>query len=357
MASIRQRDGRWQARITLQGFPPIAKTFSNKADAQAWGKITESEMIRGIFIRRSDAERTTLYEALERYEREVTPGKRGANTELPRIAKWKCHKLAKHSLAALRPSDFASYRDTRINAGAAPSTARLELAIISHLFNVARKEWGFEGLSNPIESIRMPKVNNARDRLFNHGEEQLLLAVLSPSTRLANGQYPPDCRNSLLKPFVQLALETAMRRGELLSLTWENTDLDRRVAHLPLTKNGQKRDVPLSTKAVAILNSLPAPKHGEVFKLTANAAMLGFNRAIERAKRKYKLECAKTGTPIDTQVFNDLHFHDLRHIAVTRLAEKLPNIVELAAVSGHTDVRMLKRYYHPRAEDLAKKLG
>jgi integrase len=136
-----------------------------------------------------------------------------------------------------------------------------------------------------------------------------------------------------------LAIETAMRRGELLALTWENIHLDRRIAFLPDTKNGDSRTVPLSTTAINLLRQLPRSVVGPVFPITANALKLCFRRA-----------CIRAG-------IEDLHFHDLRHEATSRLAEKLTNILELSAVTGHKDLRMLKRYYHPRAEELALKLG
>lgn len=359
MAAIRKRGDKWQARIRIKGQAAIEKSFSSKTDAEAWAKITEAEMIRGVFIKRTDSERTTLCEALDRYEREVTPGKRGAETERQRIKAWKAERLASKSLATLRSTDFAQWRDNRLKA-VKPSTTRLELAIISNLFNIARKEWGFEGLANPIESIRLPSVQNARNRLFFDGEEALLLDALRPIQREENGQWGSGCGNAWLLPLVRLALETAMRRGELLALRWENIRLADRVAHLPMTKNGNRRDVPLSTRAVEILTGLKPkadtkvkqlPK-GPVFPITANAVKLGFIRAVERARRHY-LE----NGGIDDRMLINLHFHDLRHTATTRLAERLPNIVELASVSGHTDVRMLRRYYHPKAEDLAKKLG
>jgi integrase len=119
-----------------------------------------------------------------------------------------------------------------------------------------------------------------------------------------------------------------------------------------MTKNGTSRTVPLSTRAVEILKALPRSLKGQVFPVSSNALKLGFSRAVKRARALYE---ANGGT--DVHMLVDLHFHDLRHVAITRLAEKLPNLVELASVSGHQDVRMLKRYYHPRAEDLARKLG
>lgn len=352
MATIRKRGVSWQARIQIKGVAELAKTFSNRQDAEAWAKVTESEIIRGVFIKRSAAERTTLAEALTKYEQEVTPNKRGAPQEVHRIKVWKANKLANKALASLRGVDFAQWRDKRLKE-VAPATVRLELAVISNLFNVARKEWGIDGLQNPIEAIRLPTVSNARSRIFYAGEEAFFLAALESSERDANGRWGKVGRNGYLKPLVLLALETAMRRGELLAMRWEDVHLKDRVVHLPVTKNGNARTVPLSTKAVELLMRMPRRLYGEVFEgVTANAVKLAYMRAVKRARDAY----VEAGGG-DPRMLVDLHFHDLRHIAVTRLAEKLPNIVELAAVSGHADVRMLKRYYHPKAEVLAQKLG
>lgn len=351
MASIRKRNDKWQVRIRIKGFEPLEMSFSTHADADAWGKITEAEMLRGAYIKRSDAERTTLYAALDRYERELTPSKRGAAVELLRIKAWKANRLATKSLASLRSVDFARYRDERLKK-VAPATVCRELDLVGNLFNVARREWGLEGLQNPVEAIRRPSVNNARDRVFREGEEALLIQALEDHAAQSGRKYRHGTRNVWVKPLVMLALETAMRRGELLALDWENIRLHDRVAYLPLTKNGSSRSVPLSSKAVAILKALPRTLHGPVFPITANALKLAFARAVTRARRLY-IESGGT----DARVLVDLHFHDLRHIAISRLAEKLPNVIELAAVSGHRDVRMLNRYYHVRAEDLAAKLG
>lgn len=352
MASIKTRKSKWQARIRIKGVAEVAKTFSSRQDAEAWAKVTEAEIIRGVFIKRSDAERTTLGEALDKYAKEVTPKKRGAYQELHRINAWNRDKLAKKSLASLRGVDFATWRDNRLKL-VSPATVRLELAVISNLFNVARKEWGMDGLNNPIEGIRLPSVSNARSRVFYDGEEALLLAALDASNRDSQGLFGKSCRNDYLKPLVLLALETAMRRGELLAMRWEDVRLKDRVVHLPMTKNGLARTVPLSSTAVEIFKGLPRKLYGAVFDgVTDNAVKLAYIRAVKRARGVY----IKTGGT-DPRMLADLHFHDLRHISVTRLAERLPNIVELAAVSGHTDVRMLRRYYHPKAEVLALKIG
>jgi len=153
------------------------------------------------------------------------------------------------------------------------------------------------------------------------------------------GAYRVGTRNPWMRPLVQLAIETAMRQGELLALRWENVDLTAQTAHLEDTKNGESRTVPLSSRAVAVLEALPRTDDPRVFPITSQAVKLAWKRACKRAG------------------IEGLHFHDLRHEAASRLAERLPNLIELAAVTGHKDLRMLKRYYHPRATDLAKKLG
>jgi integrase len=140
-------------------------------------------------------------------------------------------------------------------------------------------------------------------------------------------------------PLVGLALETAMRRGELLSLTWPNVDLKRRVVHLAMTKNGEARAVPLSSAAIEILEHLPRHVSGRVFPMSAAAVERAFARALSRA-----------------EIFG-LRFHDLRHTAITAMATKLPNVIELSAVTGHRSLKMLQRYYHPKASELALKLG
>jgi integrase len=138
---------------------------------------------------------------------------------------------------------------------------------------------------------------------------------------------------------VQLALETAMRQGELRRLRWEHIDLHRRTAHLPDTKNGEARTVPLSTSAVAVLRALPRALHGDLFPgVTTEAVKRSYMRAIRRAG------------------IEGLRFHDLRHEATTRLFEKGLNIMEVASITGHKDLRMLRRYTHQKAEDLARKL-
>ena len=327
MATFVKRGDSWQAKVRRKGYPPIARTFDTKLRAERWARDTESAMDHNTFVDSREAEQTTLLEALDRYEREVTPRKKGAAQERYRIGKWKRDDLALRSLASIRGVDLAGWRDRRLAEGASPTTVRNDLALISHLFSVASREWGLESLGNPVQKIAVPSPARARDRRLQGDEEARLLAA----------SEAVGC--PWLKSLMLVAMETGMRQGELLGLTWPDVDLGRRVAHLEDTKNGEARDVPLSSVAVAVLRDLSRCLDGRVFPLTKDQATYFFSRATEKAK------------------IADLRFHDLRHEATSRLFEKGLNAMEAAAVTGHKTLHMLKRYTHLRAEDLAQKLG
>ena len=336
MATIKRRGKSWQVRIRRNGFADETKSFGSKLEAERWQRGTVAAMDQGAFVSRALAEQTTLGETLTRYLNEVTPLHRGSEVEAIRIRKFMRHGLARLSLAAISAQRIAEYRDERLRA-VTPGSVLRELQILSAIFNHARREWGL-AIENPVTAIRRPAPNRARARRLEDGEEERLVAALELDARGYSGRYR-GMRNPWVKPVVLFALETAMRRGEILSLTWDDVDQTRRVALLHLTKNGTARAVPLSTKALEVLRPLPRSSDGRVFPISANALKLSFCRAVTRAGIK------------------GFHFHDLRHEATSRLSQKLPNLIELAAVTGHKDLRMLGRYYHPRAEDLARKLA
>jgi integrase len=233
---------------------------------------------------------------------------------------------------------MAEWRDKRLKKVSGSTTNR-DLNLISHVINVARKEWGIH-IENPISMIRRPPENRARNRRLGAGEEEKLLAELELSARSDKGTFEEGgSRNPWIRPLVILALETAMRRSELLALRWQDVFLPDRYVRLHDSKNGDSRDVPLSTRAHSILEGLPRHISGRVFPVTSDAVKKAFTRAVVRAG------------------LGDFHFHDLRHEATSRIAEKLDNVLELSAVTGHKTLTMLQRYYHPRAKDLARKLG
>ncbi|MGH8787641.1 MAG: tyrosine-type recombinase/integrase, partial [Cupriavidus necator] len=261
MASFRKRgELQWQARISRKWYPPQVKTFNTRGDAEAWARLIESEMDRCVFVSRTEAENTSLFEALSRYEREILPGKKGASPESSVLRVWQATDLSNRPMAGVRSADVAKLRDEWLK-DRKPATVLRRLAVLSHVFNIARKEWGMESLSNPVELVRKPQPNNARTRRIAAGDP----AAVPDEDDAASDRGAQDGElerviaasgSTLLPSIVCLAIETAMRRGEIISLRWEHVDLKRRVAHLPATKNGSARDVPLSSRAVAVLQAL-----------------------------------------------------------------------------------------------------
>ncbi|CAG9170356.1 site-specific integrase [Cupriavidus pinatubonensis] len=382
MANFRKRgELQWQARVRRKGYPDQVKTFNTRAEAEEWARDIEHQIDRRAFVSRAEAEATSLYEALGRYEREVTAHKNGEEAEKSVLRTWKSTELALRSMPAIRSTDIAKLRDEWLKT-LKPATVLRRLQVLSHVFNIARKEWGMESLSNPLELVRKPQPNNARTRRIAIVERASIAAndEAAPepndgAEREASRDTPDDelkrviaaTGSRILPAIIQLAVESAMRRGEIVSLRWEHIDLQDRVAHLPKTKNGESRDVPLSSKAVEVLEAL-VPKEDEygndetededsrVFKIRSDAVTRAFERAVERARRLYEKQCKEAGARPDPKYLADLRFHDLRHEATSRLAAIFP-MHELTKITGHKDPRMLMRYYHPRAKDLAKRLA
>ena len=323
MASFRFRNNRWQARVQRKGQKDLAKSFLNKPDAEKWARSVEIEIDRGTFINTDFAQKTLFKEILQKYLDDVAPNMRSADTQAIRVKKLMKHPIAEVNMANLSSRHIAEYRDERLKLNK-PNTVIRELAVLSSIINHARREWGLN-ITNPVTMIRKPSSTQGRDRILNNEE----LTRLYIQLELISPWY---------KPLVELALETAMRRGELMSLFWVNINFEKSVAFLPMTKNGQSRNVPLSTKAIGILKSIPRNIEGQVFPLNKQTVSILFLRATQRAE------------------IENFHFHDLRHMAITRLASVFSNLMELASISGHKSLSMLKRYTHFKAEDLAKKM-
>ncbi|CAM8355991.1 XerC Integrase [Candidatus Methylopumilus universalis] len=324
MATISNRNNKWHVRVRRSGQPTVAKTFLIRTDAEKWARSIEIEIDRGTYINTSFAQKTLFKDLIQQYLKEVTPTLRGAPEDTYRLRKMMRNPIAELNLTELTPNKIANYRDERLKE-IKPNTVIRELAYISSMINHARREWGL-GIINPVAQIRKPSQPQGRERVLNDVEMNRLLQELEKI-------------NPFLKPLCEFALETAMRRGELMSLLWVNVNFEKSVAFLPLTKNGDSRYVPLSTKAIKILKLLPRDIEGRAFPLNKSSVSVLFLRASRRAK------------------VEDIHFHDLRHMALTRLSSRFTNILELAAISGHRELKMLQRYVHIKAEDLAKKMG
>ena len=303
MAAITKRGPyHWRAQVRRQGYPAQSKTFNTKAEAEAWANVIESEMARGILISRREAEAITLHEALVRYEGEISPSKKGATQDLSVIKACKAVDLTKRPLASIRSADLAKLRDDWLKTYK-PVTVLRRLAVLSHVFSIARKEWGMESQSNPVELVRKPQSDNARTRQRVVCGEMLTAAPFEDDPESDRGARDGELErliaateSKLLPSIVLLAIETAMRRGEIVSLQSNHVDLNRRVAHLPATQNGDARDVPLSSKAMTILEDLrklnfptmgsQAVGHSSnrVFKIRGDAVTRAFERAVTRAQ-------------------------------------------------------------------------
>jgi len=330
MATFRKRNDKWQARVQRSGQSSIAKSFHSKADALKWARNVESQLDLGTLVPKQTMPR--LMPMLERYVAEVTPTKKGESQERYRAAQLMKTKLADLFMDKITGEVVAKYRDQRLTQ-VSNNTVRLELAFLSVVFEQARKEWGL-AVSNPVRQIRMPKPGKPRTRRLEAGEEEALLAACA-----ASGAH-------YLHSFVVLAIETAMRFGELAGVTWANVNFEKRTIYLPDTKNGQARTVPLSTRAVAALQILPRSISGRLFSAKPGSIRSAYLIAVQKAK---------AGS--HEGILMNLRFHDLRHEAVTRLFEKGLNPIEVGMVSGHKTLSMLQRYTHLKPESLSHRLG
>lgn len=328
MATIRLHGNKWQVRVYKKGHKTLIKSFLTKRDAEKWARQVEVELDKNTYSNTSIAEKTTFKDLIQRYMREVTPSMRSANEDSIRLRAILRHPLCHTNMLSLTPMKIAEYRDERLKQVSAGTVIR-ELCYFSSIINHARREWGIN-IQNPVNLVRKPPQAKGRDRILSNAEKSRILEIFESSPKNHFSIWMPS--------IIEFALETAMRLGEITSLLWDNVDLNKRVAYLPITKNGDSRFVPLSSKAIQTLNKLPRNIDGRVFPVNKSTVSIMFTRRARQAG------------------ISNIRFHDLRHTAITNLAGKLNNVLELSAVSGHKTLSMLKRYTHLRAEDLARKL-
>lgn len=354
MATIVQTPSKtWKAVIRKQGWPTTAKTFRTKRDAEDWARRAEDEMARGVFIDRATSGRMTFDKALDRYLREVTPTKRPTTQRTERTKAVPLREFfGAYSLAAINVDLVAHYRDERLATikqrkskatgkaeALSPTTVRLELALLGHIFTTAIREWRIGLVQNPVANIRKPAAGEGRNRRLNANEERRL--------REAVESYA----NPMLGWIFTIALETGMRSGEIAGLHLRQVDLARRVVRLDVTKNDSARTVPLTKRAVEAFTAAVAnptrPK---------DCSLVFYGEPGRDGKRRPYV-FSKVWDNIKTSLgLSDLRFHDLRHEAVSRLVEAGFSDQEVSAISGHRSMQMLKRYTHLRAEDLIDRL-
>ena len=326
MATIRRRGKTYHVQIRKVGYPPVTKSFSSITVARKWTKATEADMERRLSV--SVPSRLTVGDLLERYESEVIPTHKGSRREIYKSRTLR-KNFSKIRLCDLSPSDVRQYRDIRLKT-ISPATLRRELAVLSSAINHASKEWGIFVSTNPVTAISVPRTANARSRRLEADEQNRLLSA-------SNGE---------LRRIIIIALETGMRRGEILQIRRSHIDFILQTLLIPRTKTDTPRTIPLSSMAVvslkeqiSISGNITPIRETPLFSLLPDSLSQAFRRLCRR---------------LDIQ---NLHFHDLRHEATSRLFEKGLNPVEVATITGHKDTKMLMRYTHLRAEDLVKRLG
>lgn len=329
MATFRKKGNGWEAAVCKNGVRK-SRSFPKKMLASHWAAELEKEISSG---KNNNFEKKNFGELLRKYADEVSIKKRGAQWEIRRLNALLRDDIAKVMLRDIGSADFASWRDRRLKS-VSSSTVRREMNLISHAINIAIKEWGWLP-ENPMKGVRRPAESAPRDILISQNKIDRLLFALGYDYESEN----LDTVSSRVGAALIFAIETAMRAGEIAKLKWTDVDIEKQVAVLLETKNGSKRRVPLSLEAIRITEQLRTNDSELVFNITSSQIDSLFRKAKKMA------------------LITDIRFHDSRHTAITRMAGKSNiNVLDLARIVGHKDLRQLQTYFNAPAEELAKKL-
>lgn len=329
MASVRKlKTGVWIATVRRAGHPSKSKCFKSKTEAVRWSVDHEAWVMQQPAQGAHPRSNLRLYELLDWFDKVQVPKYRSRATALGITKSLRSH-LPNCDLRQLTPDSVARYRDTRLTAGRSGSTVVRELNVLTRAINLAKKELGVQLPANPAQEVVRPKVNPPKDRRPLQKELNKIL-----DTAFKKGA--PELAWSL-----ELAIETGMRLGELMSIRIEDVNFPSRTIRLIRTKNGEQRDVPLSKKGYELVQHLKGGRNtGELLYRWKTP------EGLKSAWRRLRQEAGIQG----------LRFHDLRHEAASRFFEKGLNQFQVAAITGHKTLQMLKRYTHLRATDLAKLL-
>ena len=358
MANIQKLpSGRFRALVRRKGLPALSHTFPSREEALIWGAQMDMAVTNGSLQEAfDDASIPTVTELLERYMREVVPLHKGAKSEIWRIKKFQEAEFATFKVTEVKSMHIAEYRDARLMATwrgklITSPTVRRELGILETFFNRVIGEWGYGekyNMRNPCDLVNKPKHGKSRDRILSDEEYSFIINEAAKS------------KNPELAAIIDIALITAMRLSEILSLRWKHIVINHEkriyIAHLPDSKNGKARDVPLDEKAVAALESLHG-KDGKTFHYTDDGFKTVWGRLKRRAKENYEIDIRERGLPLDPQFLENLHFHDSRHTATTRLIQEFNgDVITTAMITGHKDLKMLLLYTHPSAVEIARRM-
>ncbi len=329
---VRRGAYQWQAKVRRRT-RSISKTFTSRGDAERWAIETEAEITRGVFRDYSASERITLFEILERYQEDILPGKRSQASVVSQINRLKKTSAGTLPLINVTPDLIAQIRDDRLKE-VCSETARKDILLLKRVFNVVIKDWGIAlPHGNPADEVRLPPPCQQRNRRLHayeiQGEDDEETRLLKAAKKY--GGYIHDV--------IVIAIETGMRRGEIAAMQWRHIDREARVLSIPDTKTGTPRRIPLSSRALAVLEGLPRREDRWIWSVRPDSITQAFDRVCDMAG------------------INDLRFHDPRHEATSRFFEIGLNIMEVSAITGHKTLQMLKRYTQLRAEDLVERLN
>tara|TARA_R100000426_G_scaffold70956_1_gene49316 strand:- start:22 stop:1017 length:996 start_codon:yes stop_codon:yes gene_type:complete len=327
---IRKRLGKYFVEIKRRGHKSIYKTFNQKSDAIKWGRSVELQLDQSRYRDTSNASKTTLLSVMERHLKERLRVVREPNKEQSRFNVIKKHDIVKRSLSSLSPQIFARYRDERIDDGLSNSTICRELSFMSIAIKKAIRFYNCWLPEHPIPNDIKPKENPPRNRRLEEGEFDKLM------------EHCKTKRNSYWCSMIEFAIETAMRLNEQLTLKWDQVDLKKMMITILAehSKTGVERKIPLTPRAIEILNEIPRHIKGRVFPVSLN----NFQRAWRSITRNAEIK--------------NLHWHDLRREACSRLMERGLSISEVQMFTGHKTLSlMLQTYSQHNPSVVAKKLN
>lgn len=355
MATIRKHRDKFQVRIRRRDSSPVTRSFATYADAKEWATLQERKADRGeLGPDRKELERVTLSKLVERYRDEIVPTKKGGEVEAIVLKAFLRHPICKKRLSDLSTADFATYRDERLKRVSA-QTLKRQLAPLSNMFALASTEWGIPIRVNPLAELSLKAKENRRERRLQAGEHDKLIAALAKTL------------NPYVSPIVKLALATGMRRGEILALRMRDIDLSRQTLIVREAKNGHSRVIPLVPEAIEALRQAIAHREMTGAKqLRAQKADTKAQKASERVAKAPDADRLFPTSPLALRLawvrvtkranLDDLHFHDLRHEAISRLFELGLTVPEVASISGHRTMSQLMRYAHANAHSVREKL-
>jgi integrase len=339
MAAIQRRNGRYRARVIRKGYPTFSKTFQTHKEALSWSRLIETQIDKGE-INPSKPHGTSMLnkkslfsDVVELYIKTHSVHKKNYKSEAG-ILNILSKRWAGLSISEVTKPKILELRDDLLRAGRANNTINHYFNAVSKLFQMLENEFEVK-LPNVIKGIRrMPPTPGRNKRINTESELQLLSGC-------------DQLNMPILKNVIEFAIQTGMRRGEIIGLTWANIDIPNRKAYLHKTKNGDARQVPLTLRAIELLQALPKTEV-EVFPMTFDCLRSQFKRLRSYLEQKWNGH--------GTNPFNDLRFHDFRHEALSRLSDAGLNVIELSHIGGHKTLAMLKRYTHPSHEAIFLKL-